>query len=257
MPTLQQYLNDRGTYPDTQKITLADGVETTLGELRGGYLMQADYTRKTTELSNYRRQLDQEKTEWDAARLEAEARLTELAKTLMATNPGMTREEAEDEIEADPRNKKLLSKLEQLEAKLAAYDEKLPAIERGLRGAQEAYVADKHRQALAEIKKQDPDVDVDELVNYARTHYIGRLDDAYRSYRHEALVDKAVKRATEEARKEAYEKAKQDLLQPLITPRRVVTPGPDAPKDFDGARDAALSDPEILKIMSEGSGLLT
>lgn len=256
MPTLQTYLSDRGTYPDTQKITLADGVETTLGELRGGHLMQADYTRKTTELSKYRQAFDQEKMEWDAARLEAEARLTELAKTLMAANPGMSRQDAEEEIESDPRNKRLMTKIEGLEAKLAEYDEKLPNIERGLRSAQEAFVADKHRQVLENIKRQDPDVDVDELVSYARSHYIGRLDDAYKSFRHEALVDKAVKRATEETRKEAYEKAKQDLLQPMITPRRVVAPGPDAPKDFEGARDAALSDPEILKLMSEGTGLL-
>ena len=41
-------------------ITLGDGQEITLGELQRGYLRQADYTRKTQELADQRRQIEQQ-----------------------------------------------------------------------------------------------------------------------------------------------------------------------------------------------------
>ncbi len=254
MPTLEEYLADKAAYPDNTTVKLADGVETTLGSLRSGYMKDSDYRKKTTELADRRRSFDTERQEWEIARLDAEARLTELAKTLMTANPGMTRQEATEELETDPRAAKLNAKIAQLEGKLEQYDQAFARHEQRIRGAEETYVADQHRKVLAEIKRQDPDVDVDELVQYAKSHFIGRLDDAYKAYRFDELVDRRVKEATETARKESYEKAKQDLLQPVITPRRVVTSNADssAPKSLDEAADAALQDPEILKLLTGG-----
>ena len=49
----------------TAKVTLADGTETTVGELAKGYLRQSDYSRKTQELSETRKRV-----EADASRIE-------------------------------------------------------------------------------------------------------------------------------------------------------------------------------------------
>lgn len=50
----------------TAKITLADGSETTVGELAKGYLRASDYTRKTQEVAEQRKRL-----EADASRIES------------------------------------------------------------------------------------------------------------------------------------------------------------------------------------------
>ena len=254
MPTLHEYLENRTAYPDSTTITLADGVETTLGDMRSGYMKDADYRKKTSDLADKRRAFDTERQEWEVARLDAEARLTELAKTLMTANPGMTRKDAEEELEDDPRAKKLNQKIAQLESKLGQYDDLIARHEQRLRGAEETYVADQHRRVIADLKSRDADLDVEELITYAKSHYIGRLDDAYKAMRHDTLVERAVKDATETARKEAYEKAKLELMQPVISPRRVVTSqlAENAPKSLDEAAEAAMQDPEILKIIAGG-----
>ena len=46
---------------DDSKIVMKDGTETTLGELREGALRRDDYTRKTQELAEQRKELDQQR----------------------------------------------------------------------------------------------------------------------------------------------------------------------------------------------------
>lgn len=47
--------------PDTVTVTLDDGAAVPLGELKKGYLRQADFTRKTQELSNERNSVSQDR----------------------------------------------------------------------------------------------------------------------------------------------------------------------------------------------------
>jgi len=258
MPTLSDYINNKTQYPDETTITLQDGSTSTLGEVRKGFMFEGDYRRKTTELGAQRRQLDNDRTEWETARLDAEAKLTELAKSLIQQNPQVqTRDELEDLMQSDPIAKKLSDKYAALEAKLALVEKQSTEATQRQSLYERAYITDQHQRVLANIRKNDPDVDVEGLVRFAKERYIPRLDDAYDLMTRDKQIEKAVTKAKEDARKEAYEKAKQELMQPVITSRRVLSSSlpKDAPKTFDEARDAALADPEVIKLMtSEGAG---
>lgn len=50
---------------DDAKVTLKDGTETTIGELREGALRRDDYTRKTQELAEQRKELEQDREKID------------------------------------------------------------------------------------------------------------------------------------------------------------------------------------------------
>lgn len=251
MPTYEEFLNNREQYPDDTKITLADGVDTTLGELRKERMLERDYRKKTSDVANRARALEQERIEWENARLEAENRLAEMAKQIIARNPGMTQPEAEDELNDNPLARKLSEKLKAVEEKLGEYDKKFGEAEARIRQTEEAYVRDQHLRVLQQIKERRPDQAPEDLVNWARGQYIPRLDwaDKLKNY------DEDFKAAAEKARREGVEeglsKAKKELQQPRITPRRVVAPKPEDPKNFDEALNAALSDPEILSTFAE------
>jgi len=109
MATLQEIMDDKDKYPDDTKILLAEGSEVPLGELRGGYMKDGDYRRKTTEVANHRRQLESERVQFEQARMEAENQLTELAKQAILTKGGepVARDELTDLLERDPVAKAL------------------------------------------------------------------------------------------------------------------------------------------------------
>src|SRR5437899_2075242 len=86
MPSLTEILDDKKGFPDDRKITLADGVETTLGELRGGYMKERDYRQKTQAVAEERRTLDQERQKFEQDKQEAEAKLSELLKQVVTPN---------------------------------------------------------------------------------------------------------------------------------------------------------------------------
>lgn len=79
-----------GEEPGEVKVTLADGTEVSLGEIEKGYLRQADYTRKTTELAQEREALTKRATahEEQARFIEtATQRLSELVQQLIPPEP--------------------------------------------------------------------------------------------------------------------------------------------------------------------------
>lgn len=250
MPTLEEFLSNKDISDDT-KITLADGVEATFGELRRGHMKEQDYRRKTAELANSKRAFEQQTSEWEAARLDAEAKLTDLAKQLITQNPRATREEIDDEMEQDPRAKKLMSKIEQMETRIAESEKRNQQYEQRFKDQEQAYIADQHRRVLSYLQTQDPDLadpeKVAELVQFAKDNYIPRLDWAYKLSRYEHNVKKAVDKAKKEGKDEGYSKAKQELLQPVLSPRRVIDPPKDAPKSLDEAADNALRDSDLWK----------
>jgi hypothetical protein len=255
MPTLDEFISNRDNTDET-KITLADGVETTLGDLRKGFMKEQDYRSKTMDLANRRRTFEQQTSEWEAARLDAEAKLTDLAKQLITQNPRATQEQIDEQLETDPRAKKLNDKIAKMEERLVASEQRNQAYEQKFKAQEESYIADQHRRVLAFLQQQDPELQnpekVDELVTFAKSNYIPRLDWAYKLQNYEGNVKKAVDNARKEAREEGYSKAKQELLQPVLSPRRMVTPIKDAPKTLDEAADAALRDTDIWKDYAGG-----
>jgi hypothetical protein len=253
MATLEDILNNKDSYPDTTKITLADGVETTLGDLRKNTMLERDYRQKTAALAAQRRNFEQKQAEWEAARLDAEAKLTELAKQLFAQNPMASRDEIDEMLERDPIARKLSERLQSLEAKLTEADQRVRAAEAKQQMYETAYIADQHRRVLSFLKQQDPDLNEEELVQFARANYIPRLDWAHKLMTEERRTKTAIEAAKKEAHEAAYKKAKEELLQPAITARRVVAaPSKDTPATFDEAADRALQDPEILQILQPG-----
>lgn len=252
MPTLDELLINRDTYPDTTKITLAEGVETTLGDLRKNTMLERDYRQKTGKLADERRKFETERSEWESARLEAEAKLTDLARQLVTRNPEASRDEIDDILERDPVARKLMSKIESLETKIGERDKSLDEARQRIKLAEENYIADQHRRVLAYLKQTDPELDEVELVNFARANYIPRLDWAHRLMTEDRRTKTALDTARKEAHEEGYKKAKADLLQPTIPSRKTTVPAPDAPKTLDEAAEAALRDPEILQAMNTG-----
>lgn len=253
MPTFQEMLDDRKAFPDDNKITMADGVETTLGDIRSGYMKDADYRQKTSKLAREREDFTSAQQRFAQDRQEAEAQLAALVEKAVTQNAPRAQQvdEWQTYLERDPVAKRLASRLEALEAKLTESDKKSQEYERRLHEQQQALLVDQHRRALAAIKSRDPDLQEQDLVAFARENAIPRLDLAYRLFTEDKRMKVEIDKVKESASKEAYEKAKRELAQPAQLPSRRIVPTlpEDAPKSMDDAFERASRDPEILATM--------
>ena|SRR5437773_5089452 len=249
MPTLDDLLSNRDAYPDGTTVRLADGVDTTLGDLRKNTMLERDYRQKTGRLADERRKFETQAAEWEGARIEAEAKLADLAKQLIHKNPEAGRDEVEDMLERDPIARKLNQKIGALETKLTERDSYIEQQQQRMQQYEQNYIADQHRRVLSYLKTQDPDLNESELVNFARANYIPRLDHAYNLMTKDRRESSLVEKTRKEAMEEGYAKAKTELLQPKISPRRTIAPSADAPKNLDEAAERALQDPEVIAAM--------
>jgi hypothetical protein len=252
MATLAEILENRKDFPDDRKITMTDGVEVTLGELRSGYMMDRDYRQKTQTLARDREAFSREKAEFEHAREDAEKQLAALAERVVTPNAPARQQEAEWEsyLERDPIARRLHQQYADMDKRMQDYDERIKRSEESLRQQAQVYVADQHRAVMARLKASDPSLNEQELVQYAQSNYLPRLDHAYRLMTEDRRVKDAVTKAKEDALREGYEKAKRELAQPMLPQRRVAAPlAESAPKTFEEAAEAALRDPEILATM--------
>lgn len=252
MPSLSEILDNKKDFPDDRKITLADGVETTLGELRGGYMKDADYRQKTSRLAREREEFMGERQRFEQDRQEAEAQLAKLVEQAVTRGAPVQQQQAEWEafVERDPFAKRVMSEMKATQSKLEALEKQSQAYEQRLQQQQQAMLVDQHRRALAALKSRDPELDEQQLVHFAQENAIPRLDLAYRLLTEDKRMKDVETKAKENAAKEGYEKAKRELAQPMLPHRRVAPSVPEtAPKTFDEAADAALRDPEILATM--------
>ncbi len=252
MPTFDEIVGNKKDYADEVKIDLGNGVTVTLGDIRSGYMKDADYRQKTAEVARQRRALEEETSNRQAAFLEAEAKLTEWTKSLMESNPKMSRQEVEEEMETDPRYKKLMKKFEDMESASKESTKKVEVLERTIADDQRNRMVAAHRQVLFSLKQADPNLDTDALVEFAQSRGIPRLDDAYVLFRHGDMVESARKKAIEETVKTTTEKVKREMSQPILSTSRskVIKPAPDAPKSMDEAMEQALNDESIIALLS-------
>lgn len=246
MPTFDELIADKKTYPDDTKITMADGVEVTLGHMRGGFMKDADYRRKTADLARHREEFDRDRTEREHALQDAETRLQELAKQVVGHNPTATRDDVADILAQDPVAQRLVNRIEQLEGAFKPLAEAIVSMDKRFKDDAMANMVTQHRRALAYLKQQDPNLDETELVNFAKTRQIPRLDDAYRLMKHDDLLGAERKKAAEEADKKGYERAKREAAAPQIPVRRAPQSAPDAPKSLDEALERAVRDEEVV-----------
>jgi len=254
MPSFEEIIGDDKTFTNDRKVLVGD-VEVSLGDIRKGYLRDADYRRKTEDVANRRRQFEQERIEFENQRLTAEQQLAAMAQQITQRQPGVTKDEAEEILERDPVAKRLRSEIREATAAVREMQETVGQLRRDSKMQEQMFIADQHRRVLAALKQFDPALDEDGLINYARTRGIPRLDDAYKLYKFDDIVKGVQDKTREEATTTAYEKAKKDLTQPVVPATRVVKPAPDAPKDFEEAASAAINDPEILKELSQWSSV--
>lgn len=252
MPSLQDIIDDKKNFPDDRKITLADGIETTLGELRGGYMKDADYRQKTSRLAREREEFAAERTRFEQDRQEAEVQLSKLVEQAVTRGAPVDQQQAEWDafVQRDPMARRIMSEIGELKQAAKQWEQKQKEYEERLHQQQQALYVDQHRRALAAIKTKDPDLVEGDLVQFARENAIPRLDLAYRLFTEDKRMKSEIDKARENASKEGYEKAKRELAQPMLPSRRVAPSVPeDAPRSFDEAADRALRDPDILATM--------
>lgn len=261
MASMDDILNDKKTYPDDTKITLASGVETTIGDLRGGFMRDRDYRQKTMDLGRERDNFAKEKSEFETAKTTAEQELRALADRtvshLAQQRGGVqpTVDEVEEALQRDPIAKRLFEQNKKLEARVTELDERDKRHDAILQAQQKQYWTDRFQMELAALKSKDPDLDERALVQFARENEIKSLPLAYRLHSADKREADLVTKAKDEAAKEAYERGKRDAVQPLIPQRRVVsTSASELPTNFDDAADAAKRDPEILGALMGGPG---
>jgi hypothetical protein len=257
MPTYAELLSDKTKYPDDTKFTLADGVETTLGELRSGSMMRADYTRKTQEAAREREAFAKEKADFETAKTAAEAELAQLAEKIVAQRDARgldtSQQQLEELLQRDPVAKSLRDDIVGLRKTVEELSTVTKTQQEQLRQQQLAVIADQHRRALALAAQQHKlefgeDLDTTAVVRFAQENGIPRVDLAYRLMTESQRTESALKKAKEAASTAAYEKAKRELAAPALPQRRVIqtTLDKEAPQTFDEAADRALQDPEIL-----------
>lgn len=261
MPSLAEILEDKKGFPDDRKITLADGVETTLGDLRDqGYFRKQDYTRKTEALARDRDAFAQEKSQFEQAKAGAEAELARLAEQVVqrtqnvaAGAPAASIDEVEAYMARDPVSQRLLAKQQALMTELETLKAGQQQAAEALKQQQQWFYTDLHQRALATLKPRMDEygVKADDVIAFAKQHSIPRLDLAFNELTRDQQLEAATKKAAEDAHKKAYAQAKQELAAPAQLPQRRLAPAlaPDAPKSLGDAWEAASRDPEILATM--------
>ena len=256
MATFQELLTDKTKYTNDTKVTLLDGAEVTLGDLRKGHMMESDYRKKTSEVAQTKRELDIREQEFAAARLQAQTQLEELASQVLKGKPGSTADEVDAELEANPLAKKLMGKIGEMTGKMAKLEEATTALMQGQQNFKTTMLVNEHRRVLAALKAKDSTLDEGELTEFAKTNYIPRLDLAEKVMNYDKNLAKARKEAADAARAEGVEEGKRQAISPTL-PQKVRYMAPnlpkDAPKTMDEAAVAAGQDPEILALLTQGA----
>ena len=266
MPTWEDALADKTTYPDDRKVTLADGVETTFADLREGTMFERDYRQKTSTLARQRDEFQKERTEFDVQKTSAEAQLKDLAEKLIVQRRPQTVDEVEALIANDPVASRLQRDIAELRAAKDESVKRAEQFEAALKTRDENAMIQEHRMQMARLQQVDPDL-VDpakqaELVQWCRDNNTPRLDVGWQAWSEQRRWAKALKEAKDETAKESYERAKKDLQQPLLRPQRH-TPAPlptelekldrTGPDLLKRSFDLVDQDPEILASL-EGYG---
>jgi hypothetical protein len=220
-------------------------------------MMESDYRRKTTTLAESRKEFDRERQQFEAARLEAEQKLEEIAANVMKREPATTRDELAEALEANPVAKALAEQIKSLSSELSEIKKTTGAIGQEIVNSRQQAMVNEHRKALEKIKQEDPNISEADVIAYAKSNYVPRLDLAYKLMKYDDVIGKAAKEAAEKARQEGIEEGKRLAVAPTLPSRsRLIAPPlpENAPKDFESAADAALKDPEIVGLLTEGIG---
>lgn len=147
-------------------------LEVTLEELQAGFMRQADYTRKTTDLANQRQELEPY-----IAVAEAFDQDAETALRAMGRHYGIEIDSAQTAV---PASTDAYGYEVEDEAPIAARDPRIDALAgevEVLRTNQAQSILKEHAEALV---KRHPDADPEEVIRHARARGFPNLESAYR-----------------------------------------------------------------------------
>src|SRR5438132_4824139 len=192
-----EVITDRTKYPDDLKLTLPDGKDTTVGKLREALMPKAEFTRYSQKEAQDKRHLEGQLRESQQALQQASLAVEE-AKRQSVAHTG-TADSFEDYLR-DPTWRPVAEKA----AKVDALEKKLTEMESRLQGHEQTWFKNIYETQKAQIKKADPDADVDAVVQFALQRGIPDLHDAYFL----SNKDRLLTRVVAEAEKKGYEKAK-------------------------------------------------
>jgi hypothetical protein len=221
-------------------------------------MMESDYRKKTSEVAEQRRALEKNWTDFEAAKIQAQTQLEELAsQVIRKAEPGSTQDDVTRELEADPKAKFLMKQIESLSGKLKQIEDVTKQVAEGQQSFKQTLMVNEHRQVLARLKEKDPDLDVSALTTFAKENYIPRLDLAYKVMNFDRFMEHTAKEAAAKAKAEGVEEGKRLAITPTLPQKaRYLAPelSKDAPKTMDEAHQAALNDPEIIGLLTQGIG---
>jgi hypothetical protein len=256
MATLDEILSDPNI-DDEQKISI-NGQTVTLKDLRAGFMKDADYRKKTTEVATQRREVERLRTEFEEARLQAEAQLQAMAEKIVRKEPEIKQDELMTEIEANPIAKKLMTEIKSLGNQIGELSKFREEATGRLAAQEQTWMAAQHRSVLNKLMAEDPEMVPDEVIKFAQQNSIPRLDHAYKLLTEEKRISSAVKKAADEAKLQGIEEGKRSVQMQGLPQRRlaVVDKAVETPKSFDEAYDRAREDPEIIGLLNDlGGGL--
>lgn len=244
----EEVVSDKNKYPDDMVVKLADGSEATLGDIRPGFMKDADYRQKTALLARQRDEFEASAVNRLQALQEGEAQLRAIAAEMMRANPTATREEITDDMAGDPEVRKLRAEIAELKGTVKPIQDYLVQSNEQAKQARKRMIVNGHQQALRDIKSKDPAIDEKEVVAFAQAHLIPNLYKAYELMTMDKKIESKVKEARELAYKEGMEKGRTEALAPPALPVRTIVPqrSESAPKDLREAATKALQDPEVM-----------
>lgn len=163
-------------------------IEVTRDELLKGYSRQQDYTKKTQALAAERERLQGLEQLAQALSADPAAAISEMAKAF-GVELGTPSERVEEGFELDPTDpieRELLAVRQELAA-LKGQSQTWEQEQAQRRQAEEDAAIEREIQQIAE-SNQDPDLDPNELVQFAVDNQVFNLSAAYRLYRMENPV---------------------------------------------------------------------
>lgn len=249
MPKLNEIIANKKDYPDEQTVNVG-GEDITLGELRQGYMKDADYRQKTTTLAREREEFHRDYAAKAAALDETKRQLQAMAQSVAAKAPSdASEDDIEEEINRNPVAKRLKNQLNQMEQVLVPMAKSLVAIDKQMKDAAMAATTDFHRRALLDIVSKDKSADPAQIIEYAKNNRIPNLYTAYR----DMTRDSAVEMAKEEGRRAGLEEGKLLGKKESLAPTLPLRQRPAAIKDNDGkvlnlddAAEVAKQDMDVM-----------
>lgn len=242
--SIEQLLRDRQAFADDVVVEVPGGEKVTLKDLRDALVPKADMTQATQQSSARARELEQRLLQTQQELAEAIARAPETGDVgkprTDAANGPVALDYASDPV-FGPLYQQLMTQSQQLQAmQQQMQQQQQQAQQQQLQAMQQYYL-----RQMAELRQQDPTVNLDDVRQFALQNSLRDLHVAYREMHRDKLA--------QDAEAKGYERGKQEAAKMPYIPaggrRPVQAPNTQTFQTPEAAEDAAGNDPDILAIL--------